>query len=250
MSRAREEYESMVGGLMSQAWFHHGEHLVVDAVELDTPLTAVLEAEAGSTRVDPEWMPPEMEEMKAMCREELLGIVLELLEQRHEERKRMQKVFMDFLFADGPDPLRVLYRLFIYARACHAGHAWGMSLTQMAALFGHSKQNWQHMEERIIEDLVSRWSRTEFVNSGGKSAAARLAYSLLQRGNTHRRNGRKAGDELPPLPAKDDPEQPLSAQAKKRAREMRDAYERKRMAEMVGCDPSEIDLSKITPDDD
>lgn len=183
-----------------------------------------------------------------MDREELLGVLVDAMESRHRTREMTLKVFMDYLFARGPDPLAALERLFIYARACHAGHVWGMTQTDMAILFGHIKQNWQHIEERVIEQLVRRWSRSVFVNSGGKSVAARLAYSKQRKGNTSRKNGRKAGDEMPPLPAKDDPSQPLSEQAKARARAMRDQAERKRLAEMCGCDPSEIDLSKITPD--
>ena len=125
-----------------------------------------------------------------------------------------------------------------------------MQQSEIAALFGHTRQNWQHIEERVVEDLVTRWSRTEFVNSGGKSAAARLTYALLRKGNTNRKTGRKAGDELPPLPAKTHPDQPLSEQAKARARAMRDQAERTRLAKMCGCEPDEIDLSKITPEED
>lgn len=240
----------MVGGLLSNVWRREGDFLTVDPVELNTPLTAVLEKEDGSTRVDPERLPPSLEELKGMDREELLAELVELIEDRHRVREHTLKVFMDYLFARGPDPLEALERLFIYARACHCGHTWGMTQTDQATLFGHLKQNWQHIEERVIEKLVSRWSRSVFVNSGGKSVAARLAYSKQRKGNTSRKNGRKAGDDLPPLPAKKHADEPLSEQAKARARAMRDEAERRRMAKLCGCDPSEIDLTKITPVDD
>lgn len=246
MSRARLEYESMVGGLLSEVWERNGDFLTYDPTDLDTPLTAVLDAEAGSTRVDPDWTPPELDDVKQMKREEMLELIMELMERRHREREDMLRVFFDYLFARGPDPLAVLQRLFIYARACHSGHAWGMQQNEVAALLGQTKQNWQHLEEKVIEDLVSRWSRTEFVNSGGKSVAARLAYAKLRMGNTIRKKGRKAGDEMPPLPAKEHPDQPLSAQAKRRARAMRDEAERKRLAKEFGCRPEEIDLTKIS----
>jgi len=246
MSRARDEYDSMVGGLLSAVWQKNGEFLSYDPSDTETPLTALLEAEAGSTRVDPDWTPPELDDVKGMDREGLLELILELMERRHRDREHMLNVFFNFLFARGPDPLAVLQRLFIYARACHSGHAWGMQQNEVAALFGHSKQNWQHLEEEVIEDLVTRWSRTEFVNSGGKSVAARLAYAKLRLGNSIRKNGRRSGDELPPLPAKEHPDQPLSAQAKRRARAMRDDAERRRLAKEFGCRPEEIDLTKIS----
>ena len=162
----------------------------------------------------------------------------------------MQTVFMDYLFARGPDPRTVLEQLFMYVHARSREHVWGAKSCEIATLFGHTKQNWQHLEEKFIEDLVSRWSRAEFVKSGGKSVAARLAYSKQRMGNTSRKHGRSAGDELPPLPAKEAYDEPLSSQAKRRARAMRDQAERKRMAAMCGCEPDEIDLSKITPEDD
>lgn len=244
---AKEEYEAMVGGLLSKVWHREGEFLTVDPVELNTPLTAVLDAEEGSTRVDPEHLPPSMEEMRDMSREELLAALVDMMESRHRTREMTLKVFMDYLFARGPDPLEVLQRLWVYARACHSGHTWNMKQTEAAQMFGHSKQNWQHIEEALVEGLVRRWSRSAFVNSGGKSVAARLAYSKQRMGNTSRKNGRKAGDDLPPLPAKQHADEPLSDQAKARVKTMREEAERKRMAKLCNCDPSEIDLTKITP---
>lgn len=251
MTRARAEYESMVGGVLSQVYRREGEFLTVDPADLNTPLMAVLEEEDGrSTRVDPEWVPVELDELKAASREELLGLIMKFVERRDRERARMQTVFFDFLFARGPDPRAVLERLFMYVRARSREHVWGARQGEIAALFGHIKQNWQHLEEAFIEDLVSRWSRSEFVNSGGKNVAARLAYAMQRKGNTSRKHGRSAGDELPPLPAKQRDDEPLSSQAKRRARAMRDQAERKRMAAMCGCEPDEIDLGRITPTDD
>ena len=250
MSRAREEYESMVGGLLSHVWKREGEFLTVDPTELNTPLTAVLDAEEGSTRVDPEWLPEDLKHLQEKDWEELMAVVLRLVEDRDRERARMMTVFFDFLFARGPDPLEVLQRLFVYARARHSGHVWGAKQAEIATLLGHSKQNWQHLEERLIEDLVSRWSRSEFVNSGGKSVAARLAYARQRKGNTSRKHGRRTGDELPPLPPKQRDDEPLSGQAKRRAAAMRDDAERRALAREFGCRPEEIDLRRISPSHD
>lgn len=247
---AREEYESMVGGLLSNVWKREGDFLTVDPVELNTPLTAVLDAEQGSTRVDPEALPHDVKDLADCDWEELLAVVQQLIDRRDRERAHMMTVFFDYLFAHGPDPLAVLERLFIYARARKGGHTWGAKQSEIATLFGHSKQNWQHLEERLIEDLVTRWGRSEFVNAGGKSVAARLAYAKQRKGNTSRKLGRRAGDELPPLPAKERGDEPLSAQAKRRAAAMREEAERRRIAADVGCEPHEIDLRRIDPSDD
>lgn len=63
MSRAREEYEAQVGGVLSHVYKREGEFLVVDPAELDTPLTKVLEEERGSTRVDRDYTPEELREL-------------------------------------------------------------------------------------------------------------------------------------------------------------------------------------------
>jgi hypothetical protein len=249
--RALEEYQSLVGGVLSNVYRREGVHIVVDPTELNTPLTAVLAAEdAGSTRVEADWMPPELTEMQGMDREELLGLVLVLMSQRLQERSHMQTVFFDFLFSRGPDPLCVLENLFLYVHARNTGHLWGAKQVEIATLFGQSKQNWQHLGERLIEDLVSRWSRVEFVTSGGKNVAARLAYAKQRRGNKSRKHGRKAGDELPPLPARLHEDEPLCDQAKRRAAAMRDDAERRHLAREFGCKPEEIDLTKISLRDD
>jgi hypothetical protein len=251
MTRARTEYEAMVGGLLSNVWKREGEFLTVDPVELNTPLTAVLEAEdAGSTRVDPDWLPEDLNELQYLARPKLHAIILQLIEQLREVRKDTKRVILDYLFAKGPDPLPALERLWMLARTDKGGHVWNMLQSEAAALFGHSKQNWQTLEEKVIEDLITRWSRSEFVNSGGKSVAARLAYAELRKGNSNRKHGRRTGDEMPPLPAKEYHDQPLCDQAKRRAKAMRDQAERKRMAVLCGCRPDELDLNRINPTDD
>ena len=247
MTRAQEEYASMIGGALSQIFKREGEFLTVDPAELRTPLTALLEVEdERSTRVDPEWVPVELEELYKAPREELLGVILKLLQQQDQARARANTVLMDYLFARGPDPRAVLEQLFLYVHARSRDHVWGAKSCEIATLFGHTKQNWQHLEEKFIEDLVTRWSRAEFVKSGGKSVAARLEYSKQRQGNTSRKYGRSAGDDMPPLPAKQHEDEPLSNQAKRRARAMRDEAERKKLAQEFGCRPDEIDLTKIS----
>jgi|GEM_PF-2826116 len=249
MSRARAAYEAQVGALLSNVWRREGEFLLVDPVELNTPLTAVLEEEAGTLRMDPEWLPSDLSALAAAPREELLGLICALMEERDNIRQRTQQVTKDYLFGGGPEPLAVLERLFLLASAGHEGCVWNMRRCEVAALFGHSKQNWRHIEERLIEDLVTRFSRVEFVNSGGKSVAARAKYAHDKKGNVSRKNGRRRGDEMPPLPAAEHAHEPLSARAKKHAEMMRAEAERKRMAALCGCDPADIDLAKITPHD-
>lgn len=246
MRRAEEEYQSQVGGVLSHVWKREGEFLVVDPADLRTPLTAVLEAEEGATRVDRDYTPEEVKELAEASPDELLSEILRLREQIREAGLRTQRVFFDFLFADGPDPIAVLERLYLYVSVRSRHHVWGANDTEISMLFGHSKQNWQHKIEKVIEDLVTRFSRVEFIHAGGKKLAARLAYAKQRKGNT----SRKGGSRDVPLPAKSVDDEPLSSQAKRRARQMWEQAERKRLARECGCEPHEIDLSRIDPLDD
>lgn len=250
MTRAQQEYESMVGGVLSHVWRREGEHIVCDPAETKTPLVEVLAKEdAVEPCADLAYLPPDLKELQFMARLKLVGVIEKLVYDRHEKRRETLDTFLNYLFAEGPDMLKVLERLFIYTRASHRGHVWNMSLTEMARMFGHTKQNWQHREQKLMEELVTRWSRSEFVSSGGKSKAARVAYAVAQAGNTHRRDGRKTGDDLPPLPPADAVDKPLTGRAKVRAELMRQDAERKRLAGMCDCDPDEIDLSRISMSD-
>lgn len=244
----REEYAAQVGGVLSHVWRRHGDSIVCDPADIATPLVEVVEREEAEGKSDSADAVPR-DELRFQSRHKLAVMVAELRDELHEARRAALDTFLNYLFGAGPDVLTVLERLFIYTRAAKRGHVWGMTGTEMAALFGHSKQNWQHKEEKIIEELVTRWSRSEFISSGGKSFEARLAYARSAKGNAHRRNGRHVGDELPPLPEPTG-EITLSKAAKIRARLMREDAERKRIAAECDCDPDDINLRAIDPLDD
>lgn len=264
MSRARDYYEAKMVEILSHVWRKNGEFLEVEPAHMETPLTALLDDEVartvscphcgkdvplGSTRVDPEWLPSDMQELRTMDREELLLMVLDLVAERDGMRLKTLKTLMSFFFSRGPEPVLVAELVFMVAEVMHEDHAWRMNGTQMAALFGRSKQDWQSLREKLIEDLVRRWTRDDAVLGGGKSFAARQRYAQDKKGNTSRKLGRRRGDEQPRQVQDDDGGMKLSREAKKRAQRMRDETERRELAALCGCDPSDIDLRKISPKD-
>jgi hypothetical protein len=235
--------------LLSHVWRKNGDFLEVEPAEMETPLTAVLDGEAGATRVDPEWLPSDQQDLRRMDREELMCLVLKLIEERDSMRQASLKTMMGFLFARGPEPLSVLERCFMVARAVHDRWLWRANGTQVAALLGRSKQDWQNLEESVIEELVRRWTRDTAVMGAGKSFSARQRYSADKRGNTSRKLGRRRGDELPrgTFEERDEAALKVTAAARARAEKMRVEYERRKLAEEIGCSPEDIDLSRISP---
>lgn len=261
MSRAREYYEAKMVEILSHVWRKNGDFLEVEPAHMETPLTALLDDEVaravpcphcgkdlplGSTRVDPEWLPSDMQELRTMDHEELMMLVLELVAERDGVRLKTLKTLMNFFFSRGPEPVLVAELVFMVAEVMHEEHAWRMNGTEVAALFGRSKQDWQSLFEKIVEELVRRWTRDDAVLGGGKSFAARQRYAKDKKGNTSRKLGKRRGDEPRPERADDDGMK-LSREARKRAERMRQEAERRELAALCGCDPDEIDLRKISP---
>lgn len=192
---AQEAYEAHVGALLTKVWDREGETLVFNPVDLNTPLSAVLEGEKTCARVHVEDLPMDQAHLAEMDREELMAVVLQLIDERDEVRSLTLNALLNFLFGDGPDPIKVSERGFILARAVAPENVWKMKQWEAGAIHGLMKQTWREMEKRLIEELLSRLATTGvFTMSGGKSQSARQRYAEDKKGNTSRKQGRKRGD--------------------------------------------------------
>jgi hypothetical protein len=246
-SGARELYEAHMVEVLSRVWKREGDFLTVEPAHLETPVTELLERELGSTRVDPDWLPSDQQSLRGLDQAELMGLVLELMHERDGTRLNALKTLMTFFFSRGPEPLNVAELVYMVAEVMHEDLAWRMNGTEVADVFGRSKQDWQNLREKMIEELVRRWTREDMVLGGGKSHAARQKYKDGKKGNTSRLLGRKRGDELRRPAAAEDDGLKISREARKRAERMRVQAEKRDLAREIGCDPSEIDLGKISP---
>ena len=246
-SGALELYESKMVEVLSRVYKREGDFLTVEPAHLETPVTELIERELGSTRVDPDWLPSDQQALRDMDREELLSLVLELMQERDTSRLSGLKTLMTFFFSRGPEPINVAELVYMVAEVMHEDHAWRMNGTEVAEVFGRSKQDWQNLREKTIEELVRRWTREDMVLGGGKSHAARQKYKDGKKGNTSRLLGRRKGDELRRPAASDDDGMKISREARKRAERMRVEHERRELAREIGCRPEEIDLGKISP---
>lgn len=246
--RIKALYEShVVAPLLEKVWSREGDKLVANPVEQDTPLRLAILGEMTSNRIEMEDLPSDLADLAKMEREELAALVVQLIEDRDEVREHTQSTLLNYLFAEGPHPLKVAERIFMFARGLSPSHVWMMKSCEAADLFCQIKQTWQQMEQRCLEELAARMATTKvFTMPGGKSQTARERYSADKQGNTSRRLGRKCGDLVPPDEAPEEPRQPRKES--RLAREKREMAEREALAREIGCDPSEIDLTKISPD--
>lgn len=191
---SKDVYESHIGTMLETVWTREGEGLQYNPVDLRTPLCEVMDAETEG-RVCEEDIPLDEKHLGKMDWEELVALVLELKAERDDTRANTLHTVLNFLFADGPNPLRVSERAFILARALGPNNVWNMRQWEAGAMHGLIRATWQQMEKRMIEELAARLSSTGvFTLPGGKSHSARKRYSEDKQGNTSRKHGRKQGD--------------------------------------------------------
>ncbi len=191
----REVYEAHVGGMLEKVWDREGETLTYNPVDLRTPLCEVMGAEDSDRVSDETQLPLDEEHLAEMDCEQLMAVVLELKADRDHTRARTLHVVLNFLFGDGPEPLKVSERAFILARALGPNNVWNMEQWEAGAMHGLIRQTWQQMEKRLIEEMAARLSSTSaFTLAGGKSYAARERYSREKKGNTSRKLGRRQGE--------------------------------------------------------
>lgn len=199
---ARDLYESHVGTMLETVWTREGEKLQYNPVDLRTPLCAVMDGERDG-RVESDEIPLDEAGLSKLDWEELVALVLELKADRDDTRANTLHTLLNFIFGEGPDPVKVSERAFILARALGPNNCWNMKQWEAGAMHGLIRATWQQMEKRLIEELAARMSSTGvFTMPGGKSHSARQRYSADKQGNTSRRHGRRQGDLRPDVRTK------------------------------------------------
>lgn len=98
---------------------------------------------------------------------------------------------MNFLWADGPHPIKALKRLFAITRRISPQHLCAMTLDQVAILLNETRQATQTREERVVEDLLKKLG-FKAKAARGKDAEARAKYSQQRKGTKSRLGGKKA----------------------------------------------------------
>lgn len=192
---ARDLYESHVGTMLETVWTREGEKLQYNPVDLRTPLCDVMDRERDG-RVEDHEIPLDEKSLSHLEWEELVALVLDLKSERDDTRANTLHTMLNFLFAEGPNPVKVSERAFILARALGPNNVWNMKQWEAGAMHGLIRATWQQMEKRIIEELAARMSSTGvFTLPGGKSHSARQRYSKDKQGNTSRKYGRRQGDQ-------------------------------------------------------
>lgn len=161
----REEWENAVDQLSLQAWREAGREGELERPSWVTMADVLDEPAEGEAEEFEDW------------KKFRVIVVAEL---------------MNFLWADGPHPIKALKRLFAITRRISPHHLCSMTLDQVAILLNETKQATQTREERVVEDLLKGLGFKATKAPRGKSAEARETYSKLRKGSKSRLGGKKA----------------------------------------------------------
>jgi len=99
---------------------------------------------------------------------------------------------MDFLFAEGPNPLKAMRRLYVLARCASPQHVAHMNQTEMAVLLNETRAATCEREQRLWERMLERLGFFGTRRPLKKSDGARASYAETAKGNHSRLGGKKA----------------------------------------------------------
>jgi hypothetical protein len=186
-ARNGEDLDAAQHAVLRKVYKREGDSLVFDPATLDTPLSRVIDGEAGMM----EGLGLLDGETKEII-EERLGMAVDDLVMGI--RNAALQALLDWLFGckTGPAPRAVLKRLFAFVRVVSPDHVWRMSQTDVGAMFGETRAATCEREKREVEEFFRLWCVTKWTaNRGGKSAEAREKYSKQKKGNHCRKGGKK-----------------------------------------------------------
>lgn len=90
--------------------------------------------------------------------------------------------FVEWIFAEGPNPLEVVRRIFAYAKQKRPDLLWNMSFRELGDLLGETHATVHARCARLFKGMPAGWK---------KSPAACRNMSEAQRGNNNRRHGKR-----------------------------------------------------------
>lgn len=171
--RLIEKHESRCDGVLARAWNHQVER-GKEPVLNRTPLDEVVGREAR----DPLSTQGAAEEAR--------------LAEEWRIRRSAHDMLLEYIFADGPRPDRVIRRVYALAKAVRADLIWDMSYEDLGLMLAETRaaQAWRF--DKIICGTLKAAGFLGFRFPHQKGLSAIPHYAAAQKGNSNRRGGKKA----------------------------------------------------------
>lgn len=245
MSRkSTQDHEARIQGVFRRAYVDGGWSAAHDTTPLDVLLAEEYDAEeldAVHGAGDVYYWPAE-----AVGAEQI-----ELRHLKHEEANAVaswaRRRLVRWIIGEGLHPLTVVKRVYQLLYAAYQEFIGPLNMTTLAEMLDEGKAAFSARMQRLFSREVKLKTGHDLVSHGMKSAKSKAAYAENARRNRPRgkHDAVHLDEGVEAMAAKES----LKEQ-QQRLRKARLDYERERMAKMVGCDPSEIDLSKINLNDE
>lgn len=235
------DHERRIQSVFRRAWVDHGWSAATD----ETPLDALMDEEFDSDEFDGE-LPEGAYGWPSAERPDIELIALKSEEAAMVAQWARRRLVM-WIIGEGLHPFHLVQRIYalLYARYQEfIGPLANMGM--IAEILQQGKSAFSAVVKRLFTRPVKIKSGVMMLSPGMKSEAARLKYAKSAKKNAPRR-----GLDATSLEHGVEAQSKTAARARleKERQEAWEAHERKRIAELVGCRPEEIDLNKINLND-
>jgi hypothetical protein len=238
------EHEKRIQGVFRRAYVDGGWSAATDMTPLDVLLAEEYEADALDNQQSAEHGYAWPELAVESERLELLSLKKEEADAVAEWARR--RIVM-WIIGDGLHPLTVVKRIYQLLFARYQEFIGPLNMTTLAELVGEGKAAFSARMKRLFSREVHRKTGVMMLSRGMKSVASKAKYAA--NAEKHRPRGQLDAASLDDG-AEDKAAKEKAQEDKARVKAARDAAERRRIAELVGCKPEEIDLEKSNPHND
>jgi hypothetical protein len=173
---------------------------------------------------------------------------VELLSLKREEAAAVaawaREQLVRWIIGEGLHPFPIVQRVYALLYARYQPFIGPLNMTSLAKILGQGRAAFSALMKRLFTRPVKIKTGVMMLSPGMKSEASREAYAQNAAENVPRReiDSVSLDDEV------EEEEEKLSReQLRAKMKDARDAAERRRIAELVGCRPEEIDLKKSNP---
>jgi hypothetical protein len=240
--RTMNDHERRIQGVFLRAWVDNGWSAATEETPLDVLLREEYDADeldavhaaAGSYTWPEEALDSERIELMALKKDEAGDVAA-------WARRRL----VMWLIGDGLHPQTLVKRLYVLLYARYQEFLGPLNMTDLGMMLDEGRAAVSARMERLFTREIMIKTGVMMVSPGMKDVKSKAKYAANAKKHAPRRK-KKGEVKLDAGAEKAERAKAKEAWAKKK-QEQWEAYERKRIAELVGCDPSEIDLSKSNP---
>lgn len=239
--RTVADHERRIQGVFRRAWVDGGYSAAID----ETPLDVLLAEEYEADRFDSE-MPEGMHYWPSTDVHEADRVELHALkaEEAAQVAAWARRQLVMWILGGGLHPFCVVQRFYALLYSRYQEFIGPFNETWLAELLGQGRAAFSAVIKRLFTKPIKIKTGITMLSPGMKSEKAKKAYAKNASKNRPRAKVDSAGLDEGAEKAARKAEEELK---REKVKQQRDAYERKRLAELCGCSSEEIDLEKSNP---